>query len=168
MSIIFNNEEVEEFIFNDVDCEKVYMNGVLVFEKSSAEVNMLTIGSWWGGYQDERDDAWGCRDLNNEEYPEDQIGDLVPPIIDGVEVDSFYWFEDRSSHTAYTGYIHSKERYQWTPEDKYRITIAGITLQTLGTAGYGDWDIRFGFDSPEEFHSLPKSGTVPVIVERVS
>lgn len=168
MSIIFNNEEVEEFIFNDVDCEKVYMNGVLVFEKSSAEVNMLTIGSWWGGHQDERDDAWGCRELNNVEYPEEQIGDLVPPFIDGVEVSTFYWFEDRSSHTAYTGYIYVKDEGAWTAYDEYRITIAGITLARLGFAGYNGRSIRFNFDSPEEFHSLPKSGTVPVIVERVS
>ena len=50
MALLANSAkiDVEEVIFNGVDCDKVYMNGALVFEKVSDGVlfsGTITVGS---------------------------------------------------------------------------------------------------------------------------
>lgn len=43
MTMIFNGTELEEVRFNDVDCEKVYFNGTLVFEKVAPYESFIVI-----------------------------------------------------------------------------------------------------------------------------
>lgn len=156
MTMRFNGTELEEVRFNGVDCEKVYFNGELVFEKVAG--NMLTIGSWWGGYGNERPDSFGF-DLDKG------IGDLQPREIDGVTVDMFVYFEDRSGPPGYTGYIFAVDGQEFPSGAGYMITVGGYAFPRPWYS-YG-WHIRSGYIEAHEYALFPKEGVVPVKVERI-
>ncbi|MDY0208069.1 MAG: hypothetical protein RBR82_15820 [Pseudomonas sp.] len=140
MTIVVNAATLSAVVANGVSCEKVYMNGSIVFESG----NSLTVGS---------QDAYVYGYSGGEEG----FGSLSQTTFTGYggSIDGFFWFTDPGDAQAIL-------RLSAAPyPSKVKVTVGDTVLIFQGESN-GAYVLNI---SQTVYNALPKSGTVKVKFE---
>lgn len=143
MTILANVATLSAMVANEVGCEKVYMNGALVFESG----NSLTVGSGQSKYG-----------YSNKIPP---FGDVSQKTFSGYSgsIDEMSWYETGPDDTW------AILRLSTAPYPaKVQVTVGETALIFQG-AFNGSYTLNI---SPSAYNALPKSGTVKVKFEVVA
>lgn len=157
MTMIVGATAVDKVFFNGVELEKVYMNGVLVFEKATnALMIMLTVEPLWDGAEE-----YGYAKYDNAGAATPNI--LATPLGD-YTVDALTWAWNGGHYpTAYIELnpIGSAPLVFWW-NYSIKVHIAGHTID-FSTDNDGGIELPPGL-----FDHLPLSGTHSIILEVIN
>lgn len=161
MTITANGIAVTSVVFNGVDCDKVYMNGALVFEKITEHPFTIVVGQETNGNTVHY--GFNSNDLPPLAYP---YGSLSPLTFPGTRasVEGVRWSVSTAASTS--SYSFSAQ-FGRSLGSAIKVTTPNGAVLVIPLALSSSTFIYQRMLTLAEFNSLPKSGTHTIKIEAI-